>query len=110
MSKKSASREAALPFLETLRSTPASARQSRLLNTTDRDLGAVLHALTDEERAEVLGIVGEKKAQRLKEEIARMDHVSLDATTISAIASHLASHLSSDRPLGPASRYFRPKT
>jgi len=110
MNKKNASREAALPFLEALRATPAATRQTRLLNTADRDLGAVLHALTDEERAEILNIVGDKKASRLKEEIARMDHVSLDAQTISTIASHLSAHLSSDRPLGPASRYFRPKT
>jgi len=102
-------REAALPFLEALRAAPPAIAQSRLLNTADRDLGVVLHALGEEEVQEVLRFVGAAKAGRLREEIARMLHVRLEPETIATVARHLAAHLGGDRPLGPASRYFRPR-
>jgi hypothetical protein len=38
-----------------------------------------------------------------------MRHTRLAADTVSLIASHLIEHLAADRPLGPASRYFKPR-
>jgi hypothetical protein len=101
-------RDAALAFLEALRGTPAQKAQGRLLDTADRDLAAVLFHLEEEERSPVYRAVSPAKAERLRSELVRMRHVRLDADTVERIADHLARHLSSDRPLGPASRYFRP--
>jgi len=108
MSRRDLARAAALPFLETLRAGPAAAVQTRLLNTADRDLAVVLSALDEAERSEVLAAVGSAKATRLSDELKRMEHVRLPPETIEAVALHLAAHLSGDRPLGPASRYFKP--
>jgi hypothetical protein len=102
------SRDAALRFLEALRGAPANRAQERLLNTADRDLAAVLFHLTDEERSGVYAAVSAVKAEGLRAELVRMRHVRLAPETVSRIASHLAEHLASDRPLGPASRYFKP--
>lgn len=101
-------REASLGFLEALRATPAHRAQDRLLNTADRDLAALLFPLKEEERAQVYRAVSEAKAERLRSELIRMAHVRLDGDTLSRIATHMATHLSSDRPLPPASRYFKP--
>jgi hypothetical protein len=101
-------RDAALGFIEALRSTPFARAQLRLLNTADRDLGAVLYPLGDEERELIYRAVGPSKAGRLRSEVVRMGHVLLDAETVRRISEHLSRHLAGDRPLGPASRYFRP--
>jgi hypothetical protein len=101
-------REAALPFLEALRSEPTTSAQARLLNSADRDLAVVLWALEEAERAEILALVGPTKAARLLDELERMEHVRLPPETVGAVARHLATHLSGGRPLGPASRYFKP--
>jgi hypothetical protein len=37
-----------------------------------------------------------------------MQHVRLGPETITRIADHLEAHLTGSRPLGPASRYFKP--
>jgi len=103
-----AARDAALPFLEALRAGPAATAQARLLNTADRDLAVVLWALEEEERAEVYASVGRAKAERLADEVARMGHVRLPPETVAVVARHLAAHISGERPLGPASRYFKP--
>jgi hypothetical protein len=103
-------RDAALPFIEALRTCPPSRAQSRLLNTADRDLGAVLFPLAADERELVYRIVGPAKASRLRAEVERMARVRLVPDTVSRIASHLIEHLAADRPLGPASRYFRPRS
>ena len=103
-------RDASLAFLEVLRATPALRAQSRLLNTADRDLAALLFPLEESEREAVYASVGPAKAARLRSELVRMGHVRLDADTVSRIAAHLAEHLRADRPLGPISRYFKPHT
>ncbi len=105
-----AAREAALSFIDALASTPAVRAQNRLLNTADRDLAAVLYPLEEGERDPVYLAVGSAKAARLRSELARMGHVRLDGEIVSRIAAHLAEHLSAERPLAPASRYFKPKT
>jgi hypothetical protein len=101
--------EAALAFMKILESTPPLRAQARLLNTADRDLAALLFALSEDEREPVYLAVGPGKSGRLRSELVRMGHVRLDAETVSRIAAHLAEHLGADRPLGPASRYFRPR-
>jgi hypothetical protein len=101
-------RDAALGFLEVLRATPAAQAQGRLLNTANRDLAAILYALSEEERELVYGLVSPAKGKSLRDELMRMGHVRLDVQTVSRIAEHLSEHLSADRPLGPASRFFRP--
>jgi hypothetical protein len=103
-------RDAAIEFIEALRSTPAVQAQGRLLNTANRDLAALLFHLSDEERESVYGAVSPAKAQSLRDELLRMRHVRLDAETVIRIAEHLTEHLSADRPLGPASRYFKPRS
>lgn len=109
MSRASAEGAAAIAaFLEALRAAPPKLAQSRLLNTADRDLAALLSAAGEEERAEVLAHVGAAKAKRVREELVRMGHVRLPPETIARIAAHLAAHVGGDKPLGPASRYFRP--
>jgi hypothetical protein len=101
-------RESAQEFIEVLKATPPLRAQSRLLNTADRDMAALLFHLEEEERALVYGAVGAAKAERLRAELVRMRHVRLGADTVARIAEHIALHLSADRPLGPASRFFRP--
>lgn len=101
-------RDAARGFLEALRATPANRAQDRLLNTADRDLAALLFPLQEDERAQVYRVVSPAKAERLRSELLRMAHVRLDGETVSRIASHMTAHLSSDKPLPPASRYFKP--
>lgn len=101
-------REAALGFLESLRATPANRAQDRLLNTADRDLAALLFPLKEEERDQVYRIVSPAKAERLRSELVRMVHVRLDGEIVSRIATHMTAHLSADKPLPPASRYFKP--
>jgi flagellar motor switch protein FliG len=108
MKRSAAAVESAAAFMRVLRSTPFATAQTRLLNTKDRDLAAILALLGEEERAEVYSRVGPAKTEKLRSEIERMQHVRLDADTVARIASHLVEHLSGDRPLGPASRYFRP--
>jgi hypothetical protein len=103
-----ADKEAAHPLIEAIRGASPALAQSRLLNTTDRDLAAVLHSLSEEERAEVLALVGPAKSARLNDELERMEHVRLSPETIRTIAGHLAAHVSGERPLGPASRFFKP--
>ena len=98
------------PFFLALRSTPAKIATSRLLNTADRDLGAVLRHAEAGERQEVLVLLSAAKRDRILAEIERMRHVRLPPETIGRIARHLAAHLEGDRPLGPASRYFKPAT
>jgi hypothetical protein len=98
------------PFFAALRSTPATIAQSRLLNTADRDLGALLRHAEKVEVQEVLAFLGDAKRARIIDEISRMRRVRLPPETIERIANHLATHLSGDRPLGPASRYFKPST
>jgi len=105
-----AARAAALPLLEAVRAAPPAAAQSRLLNTADRDLAALLRAATEEDRREVLAFVGAAKEKRVREELVRMSHVRLPPETVARLAEHLSAHVSGDRPLGPASRYFRPHT
>ena len=105
---RAAARQAALPFLEALRASPPAVTQSRLLNTADRDLAAVLSVLEAAEREEVYAKVGKAKAARLADELVRMEHVRLPPETVETVALHLAEHISGDRPLGPASRYFKP--
>jgi hypothetical protein len=102
-------REAALGFLEALKGAPPNQAQSRLLNTADRDLAALLFQLEEGERSPVYAAVSPAKAERLRSELLRMRHVRLNAETVSRIAEHLIEHLAADRPLGPASRYFRPR-
>ena len=102
-------RDAVLKFLEVLRATPAHRAQARLLNTADRDLAALLFHLEEVEREVVYSSVSSAKAERLRSELVRMRHVRLDAETVSRIADHLSEHLSADSPLGPASRFFRPR-
>ncbi len=101
-------RQAALSFLDAFEGTSPRRAQSRLLNTADRDLAALLYQLKEDERSRIYGAVGRGKAERLRSELVRMAHVRLDADTVSRIAAHLSEHLRSDRPLGPISRYFRP--
>lgn len=103
-------RDSALPFLEALRATSPQTAQSRLLNTADRDLAALLYVLEEGERELVYINVSSAKAERLKSELVRMGHVRLDPETVSRIAKHLADHLSAEHPLGPASRYLRPRS
>jgi hypothetical protein len=98
------------PFFAALRSSPAKIATSRLLNTADRDLGALLRYAADEEVREVLGFLSEAKRERIVAEIGRMRRVRLPPETIGRIARHLARHLTEERPLGPASRYFKPAT
>ena len=102
-------RDAALGFLDAVQGAPAVIAQSRLLNTADRDLAALLFHLEEGEREVVYRAVGRAKAERLRSELVRMRHVRLGPETVSRIASHLEAHLKGDRPLGPASRYFRPR-
>jgi hypothetical protein len=106
--RRAAIREAALPFLEAVRANPSATTQSRLLNTADRDLAVVLSALEEAERDEIFAKVGKAKAARLADELVRMEHVRLPPETIGAVARHLSEHILGDRPLGPASRYFKP--
>jgi flagellar motor switch protein FliG len=101
-------RDSALSFLEVLKSTPAARAQGRLLNTADRDLAALLLQLEEGEREAVYRAVSPAKAEKLRAEISRMRRVRLEASAVERIAEHLSEHLSSDRPLGRASRYFRP--
>jgi hypothetical protein len=108
MERSRSAYEASRRFIAALESTPDAIAQSRLLNTKDRDIAAILAVCSDEEREGILVRVGPGKAQRLRGEITRMRHVRLDADTIARIADHLVSHLKSERPLGPASRFFRP--
>ena len=88
----------------------AAARQLHIVPRpySDRDLAALLFPLKEEERGLVYGIVSAAKAERLRAEVVRMAHINLSADTVSRIASHLEAHLASDKPLGPASRYFKP--
>jgi hypothetical protein len=102
-------RESALAFVNALKSTPAARAQSRLLNTASRDLAALLFHLEEHEREAVYAIVSPVKAADIQAELGRMRHVRLGPETVAAIAEHLIEHLSSDRPLPPASRYFRPR-
>lgn len=102
-------RQAALPFLEALDAAPPVQAQARLLAAANRDLAAVLHALGEEERRRVYALVSPAKAEELRAEIGRMGHVFLDAEAVAQIARHLAGHISSERPLGPATRYYRPR-
>lgn len=102
-------RDAALSFLETATAAPRNIAQSRLLNTADRDLAALLFPLSEEERGAIYSLVGRGKTERLRGEVERMRHVRLGEETVSRIAEHLARHISGDRPLGPASRYFKPR-
>jgi|WetSurMetagenome_2_1015567.scaffolds.fasta_scaffold713833_1 hypothetical protein len=101
-------RDAALGFLDALRGVSSLRAQERLLNTADRDLAAVLFHLAEDERTEVYAAVGPAKGEGLRAELVRMRHVRLGPETVSRIASHLAEHLVADRPLGPASRFFKP--
>lgn len=101
-------RDAALAFLEAACGAPPVIAQARLLNTADRDLAALLFPLEEEERERIYRIVGKGKTSRLKPEVERMRHVRLAAETVGRIASHLEAHLRAERPLGPASRYFKP--
>jgi hypothetical protein len=101
-------RDHALAFLEALKGTTPQQAQARLLNTADRDLAALLFHLEEAERDLVYRAVSPAKAERLRAELVRMRHIRLDAGTVARIAEHLSEHLSADRPLGPASRYFRP--
>jgi len=98
------------PFFAALRATPPKIATSRLLNTADRDLGALLRHADENEVQEVLALLSPAKRERIVAEIARMRRVRLSPATIDRIARHLAEHLSGDRPLGPASRYFKPAT
>lgn len=104
----SAQAEAIDPFWEALRGTERRQAQSRLLNTADRDLAALLSAAGDSEREEVFALLSPTKTARLKDELLRMAHVKLAPETLGRIARHLAAHVSGDRSLGPASRYFKP--
>jgi hypothetical protein len=106
--KKEVAREAAMPFFEAIDTAPFTTAQTRLLNTADRDLAVVLSPLSADERERVFALVGAAKAKRLQDELVRMTHVRLDPATISAVARHLAAHIIGEKPLGPASRYFRP--
>ena len=108
MTRRAAAREAALPFLEAARQADRAVAQARLLNSADRDLAVALWPLEEAERAEILALVGEAKARRLADELERMEHVRLPPETIGAVALHLAAHIAGDRPLGPASRYYKP--
>ena len=98
------------PFFTALRSTPAKTATSRLLNTADRDLGAILRYADEAEVQEVLAFLSAAKRERIVAEIGRMRHVRLPPETIGRIARHLAAHLGGERPLGPASRYFKRAT
>jgi hypothetical protein len=104
-----ANAQAVSAFLEALRAAPPKLAQSRLLNTADRDLAALLSAATEEDLREVLSFVGAAKEKRVREELVRMSHVRLPPETLARLAEHLSAHVSGDRPLGPASRYFRPR-
>jgi hypothetical protein len=103
------SREWALDFLKALEGTPELRAQARLLNTADRDIAAVLFQLEEGEREPVYMSVGQVKAEKIRSELARMRHVRLGPETVGRIAEHLVRHLSADKPLGPVSRYFRPR-
>lgn len=100
--------ESVLHFLEVLRATARPIAQSRLLNTADRDLAAILSVASSPEREEVLSLMGSAKRTRIEEELVRMTHVRLGPETIDRLASHLTEHLAGDKPLGPGSRYFKP--
>ncbi|MBL8967844.1 MAG: hypothetical protein JNG85_12630 [Spirochaetaceae bacterium] len=102
--------QAIAAFMEALRSAPPKLAQSRLLNTADRDLAALLAVADEASRAEILGFLGPAKSRRVSEELQRMSHVRLPPETVERLARHLAAHVTGDRPLGPASRYFRPHT
>ena len=95
-------------FMDTVRSVRPTQAQSRLLNTKDRDLAAVLFSANELDRGEIYALVGEAKAARLRLELDHMGHVHLDPETVDRISSHLCDHIVSEHPLGSASRYFRP--
>lgn len=101
-------RDSALGFREAALRAPRLLAQTRLLNTADRDLAALLFPLEEEERRAIYDLVGRGKAERLKGEVERMRHVRLGPETLARIATHLEAHLRSERALGPASRFFRP--
>ncbi len=107
--RRIAAHAAAMRFLEAFRSVPLLQAQNRLLSASDRDLSTILYALSSDERVEVLAAVGPVKADRLRDSIQNMGHVFLDPDTIAALSHHLALHLTGDHPLGPASRYYRPR-
>lgn len=100
--------DAIAELMATIHSVSPTRAQSRLLNTKDRDIAAVLYAASESDRAEVYSIVGLAKRDRIRGEIERMRHVRLGAETISIIAAHLCAHIAGERPIGSASRYFRP--
>jgi len=60
------------------------------------------------DREFIYSLVGMAKADYLKEEIPRMRIVRLDLKMLTHIVEHLAEHLSSDKPLKSATRFFRP--
>lgn len=95
-------------FMARIRETPRELVQNRLLNTANRDVGAILSVCCEEDREFIFSLVGATKAVYLKEEIPRMRIVKLDLKMLTHIVEHLAEHLTSDKPLKPATRFFRP--
>lgn len=93
----SAQAEAIAPFWDALRGTERRQAQSRLLNTSDRDLAALLSVAGAAEREEVFALLSPTKTNRLKDELLRMAHVKLAPETLGRIAGHLAAHVAGER-------------
>lgn len=95
-------------FLEILRKYPPERVQARLLCASDRDLAALLSTMEPADREFVLSRIGPAKRIRVEEGIERMRFVRMAPGQADRIAAHLADHIESEAPLGPASSHFRP--
>lgn len=82
--------------------------QNRLMTVDDAALAMSMLYMGDMDRERILGFVSKAKADRVRDQVRRNDHVRILYPQYEADAATVIRKLSGDRTVKSAKRYYRP--
>ncbi len=95
-------------ILDLVRAVPPVDVQNRLMTADDGALAMAMLYMGDMDREKILGFISRAKAERVREEVRRNDHVRILYSQYETAASTIIRKLSGDRNVKSAKRYYRP--
>lgn len=95
-------------LMSLIRKLPPQDAQNRLLSLGDRDLAMAMMYLPDSDRNCILGLLGQKKRERIREELALQKNRRITYSRYRTAVLHVIDSLSSDKNKASLKSYLRP--